>query len=270
MFIDTHCHVNMMVKETFDTPLQEEHYPLIVAIIAEAQQAGVEKIINIGTSLIESNNSVQIAKRFAGIWATVGIHPCDSAAAGDLKTAIAALRGMLEQKEANKIVGIGEVGLDFFHKPYDKQKQIDFLKAQIELALEFELPLVIHVRDAAQELLKELEVYRKDRVRGVFHCFLQPADIAAVVVDWGFYVGLDGPITYPKNDALRALFKTLPPERIVLETDAPFLPPQQFRGKQNRPAYVPLIAQAYSKVRLVDEKVIEQTTTANAEALFGI
>ncbi|MFA5306903.1 MAG: TatD family hydrolase [Candidatus Babeliales bacterium] len=270
MFVDTHCHLNMMVDKKPDEPLHDEHFPYIEQIVVQAHQVGVETIINVGTGINESINAVALARRFAPVYATVGIHPEDVGqyAHQSVTIALAPLRELLVRKEENKIVAVGEVGLDFFHKPYDKQLQIDFFKAQIELALEYQLPLTIHIRDAGDDVLKVLEEYCHEQLRGVIHCFLQNESIARTVLGWGLYVGLDAPITYPKNEALRELFKKLPLERILLETDAPFLPPQQYRGKQNTPAYIPLIATALATLRNIDVTVVEKVTTVNARQLF--
>jgi TatD DNase family protein len=271
MLIDTHCHLEMMVKKQADALLQKQDYQEIGAIVDQAFNAGVQLLVNVGTSIVRSQQAVELARTFAPVYATVGIHPCDAGTgdATDLKSSMQSLQKLLDHKEENKIVAIGEIGLDFYHKPYDQRVQTDFFKAQIELALENDVPIVIHVRDAADELLKIIEPYVANKLRGVFHCFLQQQDFAQTILDWGFYVGLDAPITYPKNEALRSLFKDIPLERIVLETDAPFLPPQQFRGQQNTPVYIPLIAAALAQLRGVDCDKIEHITTANAYALFA-
>ncbi len=270
MFIDTHCHLNMMVDKKPDEPLRDEHFPHIEQVVNQAQQAGVGVIINVGTGISESLNAVALAQRCAPVYATVGIHPEDVGhyARQSITQVLVPLRELLAHKEENKIIAIGEIGLDFFHKPYDQQLQIDFFKAQIELALEYKLPMTIHIRDAGDEVMKVLEEYCHEGIRGVIHCFLQNETLAHTAFEWGLYVGLDAPITYPKNDALREVFKKIPLERILLETDAPFLPPQQYRGKQNTPAYIPLIAAALATLRNVDISVIEQATTANAQVLF--
>jgi TatD DNase family protein len=270
MFIDTHCHLDMIARLSAEPILlTDADFLVIKAAVDQAHKVRVEKIINVGTSIQGSLTSIDIAKRYSSVFATIGVHPCDSVT-HDLKKSIVSLRGMLDDKERNKIVALGEIGLDFFHKPFDKQKQYDFLKAQVELALEYDVPVVLHVREAADELLRVIEEYVKNGLKGVFHCFLQKSDFAEIILAWGFYVGLDAPITYPKNDELRSLFKTIPLARVVLETDAPFLPPQQFRGKQNRSEYIPLIAQALADIRDVDVSEIERTTTYNAEALFSL
>lgn len=272
MFVDTHCHLNMMVNKDPDALLKQDQFLEIARIVHEAQRAGVEKILNVGTSLPESLNSVEIAKRFEPVYASMGIHPCDcnDLSHKDFKEMLSQIKRFVAHKEEHKIVAVGETGLDFYHKPFKKEFQIDCFKAQIELALEHDLPLVVHVREAADEVLTVLDEYRKNNMRGVIHCFLQTKDFADAVISWGFYVGLDGPITYPKNDWLREVFKQIPLESIILETDSPFLPPQQFRGKPNSPIHIPLIAQALADLKEVEREAVAEVTTANAERLFGI
>ncbi len=268
MFIDTHCHMNMMGKKEFDVLLKEEHFPKIKEVVEVALQNGIEKIINVGTSLPESINCVEIAKRFDNVFAIVGIHPCD--ATKDWMQDFKEIKKLVQRKEELKIVGIGEIGMDFYHKPFDKDRQRDAFKAQIELALENDLPISFHVRDAADEFLRALEEYVKEIKGGVIHCFCQKQDFADVVLGWGLYVGIDGPITYPKNDWFREIVADIPLNRILLETDAPFLPPQQFRGKQNHPAYIPIFAQTVADLHNVSLEKLAEVTTNNAENLFSI
>jgi len=272
MFVDTHCHLSMMVKTDETMPLNAEHLRAIDVVIEQAAEAGVGALINVGADIQGSHEAVCVAKKFAPVYATLGIHPtdCGRLSPRELKDGLDQFKKLLADKQANKVVAIGEIGLDFYHKPYDAQRQQDFFKAQIELALTYDLPVVLHIREAGDEVLKVLEEYVQNKLRGVAHCFLQSADFAQTILEWGFYVGLDAPITYPKNDVLRALFKTLPLERIVLETDAPFLPPQAFRGQKNSPVYIPLIAQALADLQEKNVAAVEQTTTANAKKLFGI
>ncbi len=267
MFVDTHCHLNMMAKSKNDTILSESEFLLINNILEQAKHSGVDKILTVGTSIAESINSVNIAKRFENVFAAVGIHPCDSNSSWlkDFKE----VEKFLKNNKQNKIVAVGETGLDFYHKPFNKQRQIDVFKAHIELSLKFNLPLTIHVRESADEVLLVLEEYKKE-VRGVIHCFFQDKFFADTVLDWGLYLGINGPITYPKNQAFRDLVATLPLDRILLETDAPFLPPQEFRGKQNSPAYIPIFAQTIAELKNIALSELEKITTENAELLFEI
>lgn len=268
MFIDTHCHLNALVKKEFDTLLEESHFPAIGNFIEQAKSVGVLTIINVGTSLPESLNSIAIAKKFPNVFATVGLHPCDCTPTwrDDFKEIAKLARGHRE----NKIVGIGEVGLDFYHKPFDKQRQVDAFKMQIELALECNLALVVHVREAADELLRILEEYRKEIKRAVIHCFCQEQYVADTVIDWGFFIGIDAPLTYPKNELLRSVVTKVPLTSIVLETDSPFLPPQSHRGKQNAPAYIPLFVPLIAQLKGVSIEEVGRQTTLNAKKLFSL
>ena len=269
MLVVTHCHLAMMVKRSwqkdrFDPAI---HMPEIESIVHQAAVLDVGKIITVATTLPDSLDSIFIAQKIAGVFATVGIHPCDYTS--EWKNDFAQIKKLVCNKKENKIVGIGETGLDFYHKPFNKQKQIDVFRAHIELSLEYNLPLVIHVRESVDDVLRVLGEYKKE-VGGVFHCFCQSKEVARTIIDWGMYIGIGGPITYPKNEYLRELIREIGLERIVLETDAPFLPPQQFRGKRNHPQYIPLIAQAIADIKGIKKAVVADATTKNVERLFGI
>ena len=269
MFIDTHCHLNVIVdNKEFDVPLQPEHLLAIDLIMNEARRAGVTTIINVGTSLVESYNCVTLAKRYADVYATVGIHPCD--VSDTWRSELKELEVLARAAEEHKIVGIGEIGLDFYHKPFNVQRQKDAFKAQIELALSCNLGLSIHVREAGEETLRVLEEYSRDIKRAVIHCFAQNNDFADVVIGWGFYLGIDAPLTYPKNEQLREIVRTVDLAHLVIETDSPFLPPQQFRGKKNYPAYIPLFAALMAELKEVTLEECAAVTSANARKLFNL
>lgn len=267
MYVDTHAHLGMMVKSHGET-LADNHFDAIAAIVDGAQGVEVKKIITIGSNFIESSEAVVIAKHFSTVFATVGIHPCDCS--DEWRKDIEQLDVLIKTTEPGIIVGIGEVGLDFYHKPFHKQRQLDALKVQIELAIKYALPLVFHVRDAGEELLYAVEPFVKEIVGGVIHCFSQNRDFAKTALQWGLYCGIDAPIGYPKNEALREVVREIPLDRLLLETDAPFLPPLQFRGKQNKPAYVQQFAPIIAAIKGVDEQELAQVTTKNAHILFGL
>ncbi len=268
MFIDTHCHINIMVKEKFDVLLSDAELAAAASILEEAKKSGVLRIINVGTSLAESLNCIALAQRYPQIFATIGIHPCD--ATPDWKKDFKVISEKAQHAEENRIVGIGEVGLDFYHKPFDVQRQKDCFKAHIELALSRDLALSIHVREAGEELLYVLEEYRKEIKRAVIHCFSQNQDFADVVLEWGFYLGIDAPITYPKNDLLRSIVAKVPLQSLVLETDAPFLPPQKLRGNKNHPAYIADFAPLIAELKQTTVEEVGRVTTANAISLFNL
>lgn len=268
MFIDTHAHLNLMAGNPQNLPLTAEHFVQIEDIINQAAAANVKTIINISTGPTDSVDSIKIAQAYPSVFAVVGLHPCDSFS--NWKEQVSEIEKLVKNKEENKIVGIGEIGFDFHHEPFDKNSQDASFRTQIEIALANDLPIVIHVRKAGDELLKVLDEYKNDRLCGVIHCFSQTQEFATQVLEWGYYIGIDGHITYPKNDELRRVIKNTPPERLLLETDAPFLPPQQFRGKQNHPAYIPLIADFIASLKETTPNIIEKQTTENAKKLFRL
>lgn len=268
MLVDTHAHINMMVKKTFDTIMSPEELADAQVVVDQAKQSQVNRIINVGTSVPESTNCILLAQKFPEVFAAVGIHPNDLN--DNWKTQLSDIKKMLAHKEENKIVGIGECGLDFHYPDYSVQRQKDAFKAQIEMALEHDLALVVHTRSAAEETLRSLEEYKHQIERGIIHCFSEQADFANQVIEWGFAIGIGGIITYPKNNYLREIVKQVSLESIVLETDAPFLPIQEMRGKQNAPAYIQQIAQYIAQLRNQSLEVISTITTQRAVQIFNL
>jgi TatD DNase family protein len=268
MLIDTHCHINMMVKKDFDVPLTQEQINDAQKIIDQAAKHNVTRIINVGTSLIESLNCIALAKQYDGVFATVGIHPndCTELWRTDLKE----IEHLLKQKEEKKIVGVGEIGLDRHYPDYNLKRQKDAFRAQIELALKYNVAIVVHTRDARDETLRVLEEYKNELQRGIIHCFSEDQDFADDVIAMKFAIGIGGPVTYPNNDRLRQIAQQTILENIVLETDAPFLPPQEMRGKQNHPQYIELIAHYIAYLRNTSFEHIAQMTTKNAEQIFQL
>jgi TatD DNase family protein len=268
MLIDTHCHINLMVKNNFDTLLQLSDLPNIKEIITQAYNNGISTIINIGSNHIDNHDSLILAKTFDSIFITVGLHPNDGIKQWeqDLKE----IKGWLQHKEQYKIVGIGECGIDMHYPDYNLNRQRDAFKAQIELALEHDLALVVHSRDAYDETLRILEEYKNETGRAVMHCFSYNQTFAKTVIDWNFLLGIGGTITYPKNNELRAVVASVDLKNIVLETDAPFLPPQIIRGKQNHPKEIATIAHFIADLRRESFETVAQHTTENALKLFGL
>ncbi len=268
MLVDTHCHLNMMVKKEFDRPLTPAELKLVPDILKAAHANGVTTIINVGTSLIESTNCLTLAREFPSVYAAVGIHPNDCT--DTWRNDLAMLKPFVANKEEHKVVAIGECGLDFHYPDFNVQRQKDAFKAQIEMALEYDLALVVHTRDAHEETLNALDEYHKDLTRAVIHCFSEDQSFADTVIGWGFMLGIGGTLTYPKNDVLRSVFTTVSLDNIVLETDAPFLPPQAMRGQQNHPANIAPIATFLANLREIATQQVADATTANAMRLFGL
>jgi TatD DNase family protein len=268
MLIDTHCHINIMIKKKFDEPITEDQLPLALQIIQQASDADVNQIINVGTSIIESKNCIELAKNFENLSAAVGIHPndCTSHWQDDFNE----IYRLVKNKAKNKIVAIGECGFDKHYPGFNIQRQKDAFNAHAELSLQQNLPLIIHSRDAAKETLEALDSFEGEPLRGVLHCFSEDLSFAEHVIEQNFLIGIGGPLTYPANDKLRDVLKHIPLEKILLETDAPFLPPQCIRGKENHPKYILTIAQFLAELRNQSLEEIAEQTTKNAYELFGL
>jgi len=257
-----------MTEKAPEELLLPHHFLLIDGVMREAAAAGVSYLVSVGTSIPESHNCVSVAARYQShpvVKATIGVHPCDITASQ--AEIVADLEGILDSPLGSFVVAIGEIGLDYFHQPYDKAVQAQVFIAQLELAKRRNLPVVIHIRDAGADALAILEHY-KDDLCGVIHCFSLDVAAAEKVISWGWYIGIDGPVTYPKNHALRETVATVPLTGILLETDAPFLPPQQLRGKPNSPANLQIIAQAIADARGVSLAEVVEQTTRNARKFF--
>lgn len=268
MFIDTHCHLEMLAHKGETVALTSEEIQQAKIFIDRAHANAVEKIITIGTSLVDSLNCIAIAQAFPNVYATVAIHPNDitSAWLADMK----ALKALVAARATNKIVAIGECGIDLYHNKETLILQKDVFRAHIDLALETGLPLSIHSRDAFDEILSVFDEYKNTQLKGVMHCFTGDCAFAHEVMRRGFFLGIGGTVTYPKNNTLRDVVKAVRLDRIVLETDAPFLAPQYKRGKENEPAEIKAIGEYLATVLDVDVNEVALTTTNNAEYVFGI
>ena len=267
--IDTHCHLAYMIDRESVFPLVEADREKIKHIIGEIDEHGVDVMITIGTNMSSSAGALQIASWFSSVYATVGIHPNDVQECS-LRESLDALRCFFSSANRSRIVGIGECGLDFHYPDFNKELQKDFFKAQIEYALVQKIPLVIHSRDAIEETMRLIEPYVHDGLRGVFHCFSESVDYAHAVCSFGFYIGVTCAYTYPKNQTLRDVVSAVGLDHILLETDAPFLPPQLFRGKPNSPKYLALLAHAMAQQKNLSFEEVCLITRANTKTLFGI
>lgn len=268
MLIDSHCHINLLVKEKFDILLTEKEIENALPIIENAKEHDVSIIVNVGTSDIESTNCVSLARAYENNFAVVGIHPNDGKETW--RKELETIKTLVHNKQENKVVGVGEIGIDLHYPDSNIELQTDLFKAQIELALENDLCIVIHSRDAAQETLNILDPYTKDIKRLIFHCFSYDLSVALDIVKHGYVLGIDGPITYPKNDELRKVVKTVPLSSIILETDSPYLPPQYMRGKRNNPAQIQVIAQYIADLKKVSYEEVCRQTTETGKYLFNI
>lgn len=264
MLVDTHCHLNTIIKKEFDIPLKDSDFDKAAEIIKEAAEDSVNILLNVGTSLPESLNSVALAQRFKDVYAAVGIHPTDLKI--DWQKDLNQISSLINNP-TNKIVGIGECGIDLYHTQ-NLAEQEEAFKRQINLALEHDLAVVVHSRNAPDETLNVLSRFKDSNLRGVIHCFSYDLAMAKEFIALGLVLGMGGTITYPKNDELRNVVNSISLDSIILETDAPFLPPQIIRGKPNHPKYIKLIANFIATIKNLTFEEVANQTTKNAFEIF--
>jgi len=250
--VDTHCHLDF---PEFDQDRDQ--------VIKRAKTEGIDYIINIGSSLSGSRRSLELSKQYDYIYATIGIHPHE-ADRFNKKEGIE----IRELAKSGKVVAIGEIGLDY-HKNYSKiENQRALFISLVKLAKDFNLPLVIHTRQASNDTLDILKEAMP--VRAVVHCFSGEENFLKECLNLGFFISFTCNITYKKADNLRDLVNITPLERLLLETDAPFLPPEEFRGKRNEPAYVKYLAKEIARIKEVSLDEVAAVTTNNAKQFFQI
>jgi TatD DNase family protein len=254
--------------ELFDTHAHL-HFPQFAddlpAVLERARAAGVRRQVTVGTDPETSRAALAIAAREPDVWATVGIHPHDAAAADE--AAFAALAALARQP---RVVAIGEIGLDFFRNLSPPQVQESVFRRMLGLAREVGKPVVVHCREAHAEVLRVLAEERVGEIGGVMHCFSGDLEVARRCLDLGLLISLAGPVTYPRARALPEVARYVPADRLVLETDCPYLPPQGHRGQRNEPAYLALTAARVAELRGEPLARLAERTTANACRLFGV
>ncbi|MBI4269320.1 MAG: TatD family hydrolase [Candidatus Rokubacteria bacterium] len=257
-----------MTPDLFDTHAHL-HFPEYAAdlpgVLARARAAGVRRMLTIGTDVETSRAAVALAGREPDVWAAVGIHPHDAASADD--TALAELERLAG---VARVVAIGETGLDFFRDLSPREAQARAFRAQLALARRLGKPVVVHCRDAHAETLAILAEARVGDTGGIMHCFSGDLDVARRCLDLGLLISLAGPVTYPKARALPDVARAVPADRLVIETDCPFLPPQPHRGKRNEPAYLTITAACVAELRGEPLEALAARTTANARALLRV
>ena len=253
MTIDSHAHLEM---EEFDGDRD--------AVLGRAAAAGLTAIVTVGTTIPDCEKAVALARLHPQVYAAVGIHPHE---VKGIDAGTYDLLRVLAQQE--KVVAIGEIGLDFFHDHSPRAVQLRRFAEQLDLALELNLPVIIHDREAHAETLRILQ-QKKGRLRGVLHCFSGDAAMARECIALGFHLSVAGPVTYRKSEQLRAVAREIPAERLLIETDAPYLAPQPWRGKRHEPAYVVETARCLAGIRGVAVEELERQTEENTRRLFGL
>jgi len=255
MFIDTHSHIDFFPEEER------------AGVIQRARDSGIDYLIAIGAGDEISGNAsaLELAERYDFVFATIGLHPHDARVFTETKGN--GLRSMIQGK---RIVAIGETGLDFYRMKSSKEDQIKAFVGQIHMARELHLPLVIHMRDSFSEVIKILVREGGRDTGGVFHCFSGDIEIAGQCLDLGFYLSFAGNVTFKKSGALREALKTVPIERVLLETDSPYLAPEPMRGKRNEPSFLRFTAESIAETKGFSLEDVARVTSYNARKLFKI
>jgi TatD DNase family protein len=254
MLVDSHCHLDF-----------EELSAEIDQVVARARAAGVGTMVTICTKLSEIERILAIAERFEDVWCTVGIHPHE--AEGEPDTSPARL---VELAGHPKVVGIGEAGLDFHYNHSPRERQMEVFRRHIEAARLSGLPLIVHSREADRETVALLEEgAARGGLTGVIHCFSSTEFLAERALAIGFYISFSGIVTFRNAESLRAIARAVPEDRLLVETDAPYLAPVPHRGKRNEPAFVVHTAALIAGLRGMEPGALGQTTTENFHRLFA-
>jgi TatD DNase family protein len=251
MLIDSHAHIQL---DRFDADRE--------AVLERAQEAGVHAIMVIGFDLETSRGAIALAEKYNQVYATIGMHPHDAKDLHDETIHI-----FHELAAHPKVVALGEMGLDYYRDLSPRPIQKGAFERQLDLAEELNLPIVIHNREAYHDILPILGA-RRGKIRGVMHCFSGDVEIMHQSLALGFHIGIGGPVTYRKSDALQEVAQKTPADALLVETDCPWLAPQFRRGKRNEPAYVRATAEKIAELRGISLEEIGEITTRNFEGLF--
>jgi len=251
--IDSHVHLD---ARQFTGEVDE--------IIRRAREAGVEKMIQIGCDLESSEFAIELSRMNESIFPAIGFHP------SDLQNFDQNEEQWVRLVAEPAVVAIGEIGLDYHwdHFPHEEQKRI-FLR-QIDVAKQFHKPIIVHDREAHGDMMEILKKEAKYLQGGVMHCFSGSWEMAKLCLQWGFYISFAGPLTFPKSNKLKEIASLVPLDRVLIETDCPYLAPQAYRGKRNEPAYVVEQAKAIAEIRQISVEEAANLTRINTETLFGL
>lgn len=252
MIFDTHAHLN---DPAFDADRE--------ALILGLPQKGIEKVMNVGCCLDSSKDCIAMAEKYPFIYASVGSHP-DSA--DEVNEAV--LQQYRQMAQHPKVLAIGEIGLDYYYETIPREIQQKAFRVQMELAKELNMPVIVHERNAHDDGMRIVKEF--PGVTGVFHCYSGSAEMARQLVNMGWYIGFTGVLTFKNARKAVETAAAIPLERIVLETDCPFMAPEPFRGKRNDPGYLYRMAEQLAQIRGISVEAVHEATTANAKRLYRI
>ncbi|WP_369901551.1 TatD family hydrolase [Bacillus manliponensis] len=254
MLFDTHSHLN---ADQFTEDLQE--------VIARMKEAGVSYTVVVGFDEITIKRAMELAETYDFIYAAVGWHPVDA-----IDMTEDHLKWLEELAAHPKVVALGEMGLDYYWDKSPKEVQQEVFRKQIQLAKKVKLPIIIHNRDATQDIVTILEEENAAEVGGIMHCFSGSVEVAKQCIEMNFLISLGGPVTFKNAKKPKEVAMEIPMEKLLIETDCPYLTPHPFRGKRNEPSYVKLVAEEIANLKELSYEEIATKTTENAKKLFGI
>lgn len=252
MIFETHTHFD---DRAFDGDRDEA--------IKRAVNAGVGRFINVGASMESSRTSLELTRKYSEFYASVGVHPEETASLSEDDMSI--LGGYSEDE---KVIAIGEIGLDYYWDEPDRDVQKKWFARQIALARQVNLPLIIHSRDAAEATLDILKSEKAEEVGGIMHCYSYSREMAVKFLDMGFYIGVGGVVTFKNGKKLKEVVEYVPLDRIVTETDSPYMAPVPVRGKRNSSEYLPYIIEEIARIKQISTEEVEEVTFGNAMRLF--
>jgi TatD DNase family protein len=254
MIFDTHAHYD---DERFDEDREE--------LFSQMRDSGIGNIVNVGASLEGSRRSLELADKHEFIYAAVGVHPSDSLELSE--EGIQELKALSGNK---KCVAIGEIGLDYYWPEPDHDTQKKWFIRQIALAREVKLPIIVHSRDAAQDTVEILRGENAGELGGVVHCFSYSKEVALECVNMGFYIGVGGVLTFKNGRKMKEVVEAVPMDRIILETDCPYLAPEPFRGKRNSSLYLPYVVEAMADIKGISKEEVISITEENARKMYRL
>lgn len=254
MIFETHAHYD---DDSFDVDREE--------LLNSMNKKGIEFIVNIGSGIQETLDTVELTKKYPFIYGSAGIHPSELVGLTDEKFKI-----IEDAVKEEKIIAVGETGLDYHYKNLDKEAQKKWFIRQIDLARKSNLPLIVHSRDASKGTLDIMKAEKCHEIGGVVHCYSYSKETVKEYLEMGFYIGIGGVITFKNAKTLKEVVEYMPLDRILLETDAPYLAPEPYRGKRNNSLYLSYVVEEIAKIKNVSEKEVEEVTFNNAKTMYRI
>ncbi|HEY1645883.1 MAG TPA: TatD family hydrolase [Candidatus Saccharimonadales bacterium] len=266
---DTHCHIHSINQPTGESQTVELWSKLeggdVSSVVARAEEGGVSRLITVGCTLEDSKLAISTASEYDSVWATIGIHPHEAKDYAGNQANLEAFAGLAD---SNKVVAIGECGLDYFYNHSDPESQKALLRFQLELANKHDLPVIFHVREAFDDFWPILADFKN--TKGVLHSYTDSLANLSKAMELGLYIGVNGIATFAKNPDLSEVYRQIPIDNLVLETDSPFLTPSPLRGNINEPKNVRLVAEYLSSLRGENLEDLAAKTTNNARQLFSV